>query len=69
MDGFGHFTVVINHEEQYSLWPTARPLPLGWSAVGFEGDREQCLTYIGKVWTDMRPASVRRLMDDPRRES
>lgn len=53
------YRVVINHEEQYSIWPTDRPVPLGWREEGKEGSKEECLDHIEKVWTDMRPLSVR----------
>jgi MbtH protein len=54
------YQVVRNHEEQYSLWPAGRPLPLGWSSEGTTGTREECLARVTEVWTDMRPLSVRR---------
>jgi MbtH protein len=56
------YDVVINHEEQYSIWPAGREIPLGWTAVGTTGPKQQCLDYISKVWTDMRPLSLRRQM-------
>jgi MbtH protein len=56
------YTVVMNHEEQYSIWPADRELPLGWSAVGKTGLKAQCLAYIEEVWTDMRPRSLRERM-------
>ncbi len=54
------YRVVINHEEQYSIWPVDRDVPLGWKPVGFEGSKKECLTYIEEVWTDMRPLSLRK---------
>ncbi|MDA0634424.1 MbtH family NRPS accessory protein [Nonomuraea sp. MCN248] len=51
--------VVVNHEEQYSIWPAGRELPPGWRAGGFTGTREECLAHIETVWTDMRPLSAR----------
>lgn len=57
------FRVVLNDEEQYSLWPIDRDLPAGWREEGLRGTREQCLSHIKEVWTDMRPASVRRALD------
>lgn len=51
--------VIVNHEEQYSIWPTDRDLPAGWRAAGFEGSKQACLDYIDRVWTDMRPRSQR----------
>ena len=55
--------VVMNHEEQYSIWPADREMPLGWRAEGKRGTREECLDHIEKVWTDMRPKSVREAME------
>ena len=54
------FLVVLNDEEQYSIWAADRPAPGGWHATGFSGTREDCLAHIDEVWTDMRPLSVRR---------
>jgi MbtH protein len=54
------YQVVVNHEEQYSIWPVDRALPLGWQAVGKIGTKAECLAYIAEVWTDMRPLSVRQ---------
>lgn len=54
------FLVVLNDEEQYSLWPAGRELPGGWRAEGFAGGRDDCLAHIDQVWTDMRPLSLRR---------
>ena len=51
--------VVVNDEEQYSVWPADRPLPPGWRSTGFTGERAACLAHIDTVWTDMRPRSVR----------
>lgn len=56
------FEVVRNHEEQYSIWPTAKEIPAGWVAVGRQGNKEECLAYIKEVWTDMRPLSLRQAM-------
>jgi MbtH protein len=56
------YNVVMNHEEQYSIWPTYRDLPLGWQAVGKTGTKAECLDYIQQVWTDMRPLSLRKQM-------
>ncbi len=54
------YKVVVNHEEQYSIWPTDREPAPGWTAVGKRGTKAECLAYIGEVWTDMRPVSVRK---------
>jgi MbtH protein len=56
------YKVVINHEEQYSLWPAHRQNPAGWRDAGKSGTRAECLGYIDEVWTDMRPLSLRRAM-------
>ncbi|NQZ11501.1 MAG: MbtH family NRPS accessory protein [Algicola sp.] len=56
------FNVVTNHEQQYSIWPTSKDLPLGWSLAGFSGSKEDCLTHIDENWTDMRPLSLRERM-------
>ena len=57
------YTVVCNHEEQYSIWPADRELPLGWTAMGKTGTRAECLAYVEEVWSDMRPLSLRRTME------
>jgi MbtH protein len=56
------YKVVVNHEEQYSIWPADREPPLGWQEVGQQGLRAECLAYIKDVWTDMRPLSLRQKM-------
>jgi MbtH protein len=60
------YRVVQNDEEQFSIWPAARELPLGWKNVDMRGTKEECLAYIAKAWTDMRPLSLRRAMDQAR---
>ena len=62
------YQVVINHEEQYSIWPEGREVPDGWKAVGKVGTKKQCFAYIEEVWTDMRPLSLRRKMEAIDRE-
>ena len=57
------YKVVINDEEQYSIWPAERANPAGWHDIGFEGLKQACLDHIENVWTDMRPRSVRLQMD------
>jgi MbtH protein len=54
------YRVVINHEEQYSIWTAEKPNPPGWTDVGKSGTKDECLDYIEQVWTDMRPLSVRK---------
>lgn len=57
------YVVVINHEDQYSIWPEGREIPSGWRATGVAGTKEQCLANIEEVWTDMRPRSLREHME------
>jgi len=57
------YDVVMNHEEQYSIWPAGREIPAGWSNVGKSGKKAECLEYIKEVWVDMRPLSLRKKMD------
>ncbi len=56
------YTVVINDEEQYSIWLADRDVPSGWRAVGKTGPKAECLKHVGEVWTDMRPLSLRKWM-------
>ena len=56
------YKVVVNHEEQYSIWPAHRENALGWTDEGTTGTKEECLDHIERVWTDMRPLSLRRKM-------
>ncbi len=58
------YNVVVNHEEAYSIWPADRQLPLGWRQAGKQGTKEECLAYIQEVWTDMRPLSLRKKMEE-----
>ncbi len=58
------FTVVVNSEEQYSIWPAGREIPSGWREVGKTGTKSDCLVYICDVWTDMRPLSLRKRMEE-----
>ncbi|MDX1938967.1 MAG: MbtH family NRPS accessory protein [Saprospiraceae bacterium] len=62
------YAVVVNHEEQYSIWPADRELPLGWKAVGVSGSKQICLDHIKEVWTDMRPLSLRKKMEEMAKE-
>jgi MbtH protein len=62
------YKVVVNHEEQYSIWPADRENPLGWREVGQRGRKEECLAYIKEVWTDMRPLSLRKEMEGAARK-
>ena len=59
----GEYLVLTNHEEQYSLWPSFREVPAGWTAVGPRGGRKECLDWIEENWTDMRPKSLREAME------
>lgn len=58
------YDVVVNDEEQYSIWPAGRAVPAGWNTVGVSGSREKCLEHIDEVWTDMRPKSLRLAMGE-----
>lgn len=62
------YLVVINDEEQYSIWPDYRDIPAGWRAVGKSGLKSDCLEYIKEVWTDMRPLSLRRQMEQSQQQ-
>src|SRR5687768_10462766 len=58
------YKVVVNHEEQYSIWPADRENALGWNDAGKTGSKAECLAYIKEVWTDMRPLSLRKKMEE-----
>lgn len=58
------YRVVVNHEEQYSIWPADQELPLGWRDAGKTGPKADCLEYVKEVWTDMRPLSLRKTMEE-----
>ncbi len=62
-EGKNVYNVVTNHEEQYSIWPSDNENPLGWKSVGKSGLKAECLAYIKEVWTDMRPLSLRKHME------
>ena len=64
----GQLRVVVNDEEQYSIWPIHREIPLGWRDAGKSGTKAECLEYIKEVWTDMRPLSLRRKMEQQKME-
>jgi len=57
------FHVVVNVEEQYSIWPEYMPIPNGWRQAGKTGKKQECLDFIKEVWTDMRPLSLRKHME------
>ena len=61
------YKVVLNHEEQYSIWPADRESPPGWRDAGKSGLKQECLDHIKEVWTDMRPLSLRKRMDESAR--
>lgn len=56
------FKVVLNHEEQHSIWPADRQNPPGWADEGFRGPKDACLAHISEVWPDITPLSVRRAL-------
>ena len=58
------YKVVVNHEEQYSIWPEYKANPPGWNDAGKVGPKAECLAYIKEVWTDMRPLSLRKKMEE-----
>jgi len=58
------YKVVVNHEEQYSIWPADRENALGWNDAGKSGTKAECLAHIKEVWTDMRPLSLRKKMEE-----
>lgn len=58
------YKVVVNEEEQYSIWPGDKENPLGWKDAGKKGTKQECLPYIEEVWTDMRPLSLRKKMQE-----
>jgi MbtH protein len=57
------YRAVVNHEEQYSIWPAYKENPLGWNDAGKTGTKSEVLAYIKEVWTDMRPLSLRKKME------
>lgn len=57
------YKAVVNDEEQYSIWRAERPIPAGWRDTGKQGLKAECLAYIGEVWKDMRPLSLRKSME------
>ncbi|MFC6879072.1 MULTISPECIES: MbtH family protein [Actinomadura] len=57
------FRVVVNHEDQYSIWPAGEAEPPGWRDAGKEGTRQECLAFVDRVWDDLRPLSLRRHME------
>ena len=63
------YKVVLNHEEQYSIWPADRENALGWRDGGKSGTKAECLAYIKEVWTDMRPLSLRKWMEDQKQKT
>ena len=63
------YKVVVNHEQQYSIWLADRENPAGWSDIGRTGLKSECLAYIDEVWTDMRPLSIRERMEESGRDA
>lgn len=58
------YRAVVNHEEQYSIWPADKPNPAGWRDAGKTGTKAEVLAFIKDVWTDMRPLSLRKKMEE-----
>jgi MbtH protein len=69
MSAEDQYQVVVNDEEQYSIWFCDRELPAGWHAVGVSGPKDECLAHIREVWTDITPLSVRRRLAAARGET
>jgi MbtH protein len=67
-DENGEYLVLVNHENQHSLWPAFREIPAGWNAVGPRGNRKECLDWIESTWTDMRPQSLIDAMEKARQD-
>ena len=63
------YLVVVNHEEQYSIWPAFKEIPSGWRGVDVKGEKQVCLDYINETWTDMRPLSLRKALENPQSEN
>lgn len=63
-----NYLVVVNHEEQYALWPDDLEIPAGWSPAGHHGDKESCMAFVRRVWPDIRPLSVRRRLEALRKD-
>jgi MbtH protein len=63
------YSVVVNHEEQYSIWLSGKELPPGWTETEKRGPRSECLAYIEEIWTDIRPLSLRRRLERDGAES
>jgi MbtH protein len=63
------YRVVVNDEEQYSIWPDYKELPPGWRDGGKVGPKQECVEFIDRVWTDMRPLSLRKLMEQEERQA
>lgn len=61
------YQVLVNDEDQYSLWPLAKELPAGWRQAGKEGTKQECMDHVDEVWTDMRPRSLRERMEEDQR--
>ena len=59
IDESGEWLVLVNDEQQYSLWPAARAIPAGWREAGARGSRSDCIAWVDRTWVDMTPASLR----------
>jgi MbtH protein len=60
------YIVLVNEEEQYSLWLSHKDIPTGWTNVGFSGTKGECMEYVDKIWTDITPLSVRKRLAEQR---
>lgn len=59
---------MLNHEQQYSIWPVKKSIPLGWENAGKEGPRADCLAYIKEVWTDIRSLRLKNIVRNNSKE-
>ncbi|GAA2044065.1 hypothetical protein GCM10009839_54440 [Catenulispora yoronensis] len=59
------YVVVVNGEEQYSIWPGSKAVPAGWRALEVRGSRQECVDHVDEVWTDLRPRSLREFLRGP----
>jgi MbtH protein len=68
-EGCTVWKVVVNLEDQYSVWPASKVIPSGWKDAGKEGSKEECLNYVKEIWIDMRPRSLKEVMSKERVQS
>ena len=69
MEDKTQYKVVVNQEQQYSIWAVEKKNPLGWTDAGKTGSKTECLAHIKEVWTDMRPLSLRNEMEQREKQT